>query len=115
MTIEPMVHFFNNPSNMTLRDWWNCEAYRILRNMPCEYTDTEWIKEMDMTDDEKKAHPSYQTTGGYLKVTKHEADKQAWWDKLPDEDKHTVMALPNFDADIFYQCTGIRAQEGETE
>jgi len=36
-------------------------------------------------------------------------DKQKWWDSLPDGYKETVMLLPNFDADKFYQCTGIRA------
>lgn len=36
------------------------------------------------------------------------ASRQAGWDKLSKEDKATVMSLPNFDADIFYECTGIR-------
>lgn len=30
--------------------------------------------------------------------------RQEWWDKLPECDKHTVMSLPNFDADKFIKC-----------
>ena len=29
---------------------------------------TKWVSENDMTDKEKEAHPSYVTTGGYLKA-----------------------------------------------
>lgn len=39
-----------------------------------------------------------------------EEEKQDRWDKLSEEDKATVMSLPNFDADIFYECTGIRVK-----
>ena len=36
------------------------------------------------------------------------ADVQSWWDGLSSHDKETVMSIPNFDADIFFECTGIR-------
>lgn len=29
-------------------------------------------------------------------------------DDKPEEDKQVILSLPNFDADIFEQCTGIR-------
>ena len=99
---------FNKQSDWTLQDWWNSKACNILSNIPCEYTDAEWISETNMTDEEKELNPSYKTTGGYLKTVKREADRQAWWDALPDDEKETVKALPNFDAEIFYQCTGVR-------
>lgn len=60
-------------------------------------------------DEEKSNHPEYTTIGGYLKinaVTKE--DKQKWWDNLSDEDKQAVYDLPNFDADRFEECTGIK-------
>ena len=38
---------------------------------------------------------------------KTSADKQAWWDGLSDDEKQAVYDLPYFDADKFYQCTGI--------
>jgi hypothetical protein len=61
-----------------------------------------------MTDEEKAEHPEYETTGGYLKVVEREGNRQRWWDRLTDSDKKEVMSLPNFDADIFFECTGIK-------
>ena len=72
---------------------------------------TEWISEEDMTDNEKKAFPSYKTTGGYLKVWEY---KEAWqnaWDNATEEDKKKTFEVPNFDKDIFYQITGIKVDE----
>lgn len=37
-----------------------------------------------------------------------EENKQDRWDNLNEEDKTIVMSLPNFDAGIFEECTGIR-------
>ena len=38
------------------------------------------------------------------------ACRQQWWDGLPNQEKNVIKAIPNFDADIFYKCTGIRVQ-----
>lgn len=62
----------------------------------------------------KKEHPEYETTGGYLKIVKHKADRQTWWDGLSADDKQTVISLPNFDTDVFYECTGIRVKAEDT-
>lgn len=40
---------------------------------------------------------------------------QLWWDDLDEDDKNAVKALPNFDADKFYLCTGIRVTENNTK
>ena len=32
---------------------------------------------------------------------------QAWWDRLNDYEKIVIMSLPNFDAKVFKECTGI--------
>lgn len=40
-------------------------------------------------------------------------DRQKWWDELPDEDKQSVLDLPNFDAGIFQQITGIEVNKKE--
>lgn len=45
---------------------------------------------------------------GHIEKIKDES-AQILWDGLPDQDKLTIKSLPNFDADIFEQCTGIRA------
>ena len=98
---------FDKPSDMTMDKWLESDAYYVMSLCPCD--GTEWIKSTDMTGQERGEHPKYEITGGYLKVIKvSEADKQKWWDGLKDKERECVKALPNFDADIFYKCTGIK-------
>lgn len=107
-TVPQKITLFNKPSEWTIKDWRNSDARWILNQMPQEIDVIDWIIESDMTDAEKEEHPTYKTTGGYPKVSKSSADKQAWWDKLPDEKKEIVKAIPNFDPDAFRECTGIQ-------
>ena len=67
----------------------------------------EWIYSEDMTDEEKEKHPTHETTGGYLKVLDESEYGQIWWDGLSEREKNVIFSLPNFDSDIFFQCTGI--------
>ena len=60
-----------------------------------------------LTEEEKTAYPTHETTGGYLKVLDESECAQLWWDGLPDYKKDTIRDLPNFDSEIFKQCTGI--------
>ena len=68
----------------------------------------EWVDEEYMSDDEKKAHPASVTTRGYLKVRDKSKCAQFWWDDLDEDNRNVIKGIPNFDADIFYECTGIR-------
>ncbi len=61
-----------------------------------------------MTEEEKREYPTHETTGGYLKVLDESDCGQIWWDSLPDKDKDVIKAIPNFDAGIFEECTGIK-------
>lgn len=36
---------------------------------------------------------------------------QLWWGSLSDRRKEIIKAIPNFDAEIFFQCTGVRVDE----
>jgi len=75
------------------------------------YILTEWIEEEEMTDKEKESYPTYVTTGGYLKSY---TDKQAWrnsWDKADMEDRKKVLALPNWDNEIFKEISGIDVEK----
>lgn len=107
MTIEPKIMMFNIPSHWTYRDWLISDVRHLLNQIPNNVV--EWIHEEDMTDEEKAAYPTYEATGGYLKAFEESESAQIWWDGLPDQDKLTIKSLPNFDADIFEQCTGIKA------
>jgi hypothetical protein len=100
---------FDKDSNWTIDDLYKSKAYHIMRKCPMSSTD--FVHEDDMSEEEKKNHPEYKTLGGYTKIiTVTVENKQKWWDNLSDSDKQEVMSLPNFDADKFYQCTGIKVR-----
>lgn len=108
-TEEQKIMLFNKPSNMTYREWLKSDARWLLNQIP-KYV-VKWVYKEDMTDEEKAAHPTYETTGGYLKVLDESECGQLWWGSLSDEDKSIIKAIPNFDADIFEECTGIKVNE----
>lgn len=97
------IRLFNKPSTWTLEYWRRSEAYRIMRECPSTIID--WKSWESMNNEEKEEHPEAEMSDGYL--AKEEADVQKWWDWLSESDKNTVMNLPNFDANIFKECTGI--------
>ena len=108
-TEEQKIMLFNKPSNMTYREWLESDARYLLNQIPKDVV--EWVYEEDMTDEEKAAHPTYKTTGGYLKVLDESECGQLWWGSLSDRRKEIIKAIPNFDAEIFFQCTGVRVDE----
>lgn len=97
---------FNKPSDMTYLEWIGSDARHLLNQISKNVI--EWVNKRDMTDEEKAAHPTYKTTGGYLKVLDESECGQLWWNGLSDCDKQTIKSIPNFDPDIFYECTGIK-------
>lgn len=101
-TEEQKIMLFNKPSNMTYSEWLDSDARYLLNQIPKDVV--EWVYEEDMTDEEKAAHPTYETTGGYLKVLDESECGQLWWGSLSDRRKEIIKAIPNFDAEIFFQC-----------
>ena len=108
-TVEQKIMLFNKPSDMTYRDWYESDARWLLNQIPKDVV--EWIYSEDMTDEEKAEHLTHETTGGYLKVLDESECGQLWWGSLSDRQKNIIKAIPNFDAEIFFQCTGIRVDE----
>ena len=100
---------FNKPSDMTYSEWLCSDARYLLNHIPKNVV--EWVYEEDMTDEEKAAHPTYETTGGYLRVHEESESAQIWWDGLSKTDKSIIKAIPNFDGKIFEECTGIKIRE----
>ena len=75
---------------------------------------TIWVGDSEMTNDEKVANPQFHIAGGYLKKLEY---KDAWreaWSKLTAEVKQQFLNLPNFDADIFLEITGVDVREKAT-
>lgn len=108
-TEEQKIMLFNKPSDMTYNDWLRSDARYLLNQIPKDVV--EWVYEEDMTDEEKVANPTYETTGGYLKVLDESECGQLWWGSLSDFQKNYIRSIPNFDAEIFEQCTGIKVDE----
>ncbi len=100
------ILLFDKPSNMTLDEWRRSDAHYLLNRI--DFRPTDWICESDMTELEKKDHPEYETTGGYLKENDTSGCCMEWWNGLTMNQKCTIHNIPNFDADKFFEITGIR-------
>ena len=104
-TVSPKIYMFNKPTDWTLEHWLNCRARYLLNQIddcPLEYV---WFD--SMTDEEKAAHPEAKTTDGYLKERTTADNARKWWAGLSADDRNIIFSLPNFDAAIFKEITGI--------
>ena len=72
---------------------------------------TEWIEEEDMTEEEKEENPSYKITSGYLKVYGYKEAFKKSYNTATMEEQLKIKDLPNFDADKFFEISGIRIDE----
>ena len=80
------------------------------------FTLTEWIPDSRMSQQEKNQHPEYATTGGYLKkYTYKEAFRKSFEvaRRKPDwpKQRQMLLDLPNFDAEVFEEISGITPNE----
>ena len=76
-------------------------------NFIYEILTEQWVSESNMTDKEKAENPDFHVRDGYLKTIPY---KEAWkvaWDNASDSDKELLYKLPNFNAKIFEEITGI--------
>ena len=105
------LYMFNKPTDLTRDEILN---FRGIKALSWNYENSWWIYSSNMTDEEKKAHPEHETTGGYLKTVDFKTACKMMWDSLDEEDKEAVRNLPNFDNDVFREITGISV-EGENE
>ena len=76
------MFLFNQLSNWTLEDWHNSEAKKIL-DIYVSVSPAEKTKEEIFEEQQKN------------------------WGELSQEEKETVMSIPNFDKAIFKEVTGI--------
>jgi len=68
---------------------------------------TYWVGEDKMTDEEKKSDPMFYVRGGTLRTRDY---KEAWkkaWDEADPENRELIRTLPNFNAEKFFNITGI--------
>jgi len=103
--ITPKPLMFNKQSDIALSDM----------DLPSfdGFNVSYWIPEENMTEQEKKENPTYKTTGGFTKKVEY---KEAWaifWRQTTEGNKQKFLNLPNFDAAIFKEITGIDVEEND--
>ena len=108
-TNSPKVRMFNHETEFDFNDESIDRFNEILFDCPQSYKYSDFIDKSKMSEEEIMEHPECETIGGYIKTIIVEADKQKWWDEdVSDDDKEFIKSLPYFDADIFYECVGVR-------
>ncbi len=101
-TTPDTINCFNKPCK--IKDWDNARKpdfiYNVLLN--------KWISWSEMTDQEKIDNKNAFVTEGYLKTYSY---KEAWaeaYKGASEDDIKLLKALPNFDANVFEEITGIK-------
>ena len=97
---EPNVRMFNKDTKLKKDDI----------NIPswCCFDLIVWVSHDTATEEDKEVHKKeIEICGGFLKTLEY---KEAWklaYDKTNDKEKIQLFNLPNFDADIFEEISGI--------
>ncbi len=100
-TNNPTVRIFNHDSGWVYFDD-NHSRFRAILNR-YQRALCEWVSTANMTDQEKKDNASHETTGGYLKVNESTFNGN----DINPEHEEFLRSVPNFDAKILLECTGI--------
>ena len=114
-TVNKETGFFNTIKSETIRvfnkkcsteSWNNAKKPSFLF-----FKVAEWVYSKDMSEKEKNDNPSYKTTGGYLKKLDYKEAFQKSFAKASKEDIELLKKLPNFDAEVFKEISGIDLSE----
>ena len=103
-SVEQPLYIFNLPTKISRNEIRNHKGIKIL---DWNFENSWWIYSENMSDEEKSIHPEHETTGGYLKTVDFKTACKIMWNKLSDEDKQSVKEIPNFNAEVFKEITGI--------
>ena len=104
-TTQGKIRCFNQETDLSWDDIDHPEFNKFYLN--------KWIPEADMTDEQKKSDPEFYR-GGYLKTYSWEEAWANYWRDSDEEEKQKVLNLPNFDAVIFKEITGIDVEQPKT-
>ena len=102
-TIEPTIKIFDKDTNMTLEEFIKSKYNKALCSVELNLTEWIWYTEEEMKEDDNK-----KATKGYLKEYSYKEACANWWSKLTEENREIIKSIPNFDADKFYEITGIK-------
>ena len=104
-SIEPPIYAFNKPLEGI--DGNTFKNNLAVRAMNQNFINQWWMYSKDMTEEEKQEHPEHEITGGYLKTVDFKTACKMMWYKMTKEEKAAVKDIPNFDAEVFKDITGI--------
>ncbi len=91
---------------MSLREFYNSKYWRAMCGAPFRLTG--WA---DYMAEEKAVDAKKELIGGYLKTYTMEEAWANWWKGLSEENKEIIKEIPNFDAEIFKDITGIEVEK----
>ena len=103
-SVEQPLYIFNLPTKISRNEIRNHKGIKIL---DWNFENSWWIYSENMSDEEKSIHPEHEATGGYLKTVDFKPACKMMWDKLSDDEKQCVKEIPNFNAEVFKEITGI--------
>lgn len=104
---DETVKMFNEESTWSRMDFINSKANAILKSMPI--TEVRYSDEKPGSCYAQKTGRSFEEKNGsfvYEKIVEI-SKKQKWWDSLSNEQCMEIFNLPNFDPEIFKECTDI--------
>ena len=102
-TDTPLVRIFNKETEID-RDDINFPSF-------LNFDLTIWVSHDTATDKEKKLHKTeIETCGGFLKTLSYKEAFRLAWDKADKEEHKQLLALPNWNNEIFKKISGIDAE-----
>jgi hypothetical protein len=101
-TITPEGGYFFNKW-LTFEEWHKADKPSWIYKP----TPTTWVPESQMSEEEKADNPSFSTCGGYLRKNDMREEWRKVYESATEEEIQMVRDLPNFDADVFEEITGL--------
>lgn len=101
-TNSPKLRLFNKETDFTMEEFIKTEWYAVLTSG--EFNLTKWRA---YTDEEKAQDERKRFIDGELITIPYKEACANWWASLSEKDKAIIKTIPNFDANIFTEITGI--------
>ena len=98
------IRVFNKPCKF--EDWEKAEKPRFIFNLNL----TIWVWDYEMSDKEKEDNPNWEVREGYLKTLTYKGAWREAYKKATKEDIKLLKKLPNFDAEVFKEITGLEVK-----
>jgi len=90
---------------MTMREFVNSKYYDAI--ISSDFLLTKWV---EYSAEEKAQDETKRLIGGYLKTYSYQEACKNWWENMTKENREIIMSMPNFDAEIFKEITGIEVK-----